>query len=226
MPKVTYNNAAQWRDVYEIRIRDHNHSLNGQKVGYGRTWAQRCENPLDDNLTRFNRRVTQLTTLFPILTGDRIIVGGCGFGYLVEAFKDAGYANCWGIDNSNFVKNNKAVEARGDIIIIGEKFKVAAQLSTKLNSETGANNFKWVITESLLESYDDGAEMTEILDMAESGLTGGEPLTNIIHMVMSVQDPANPDRSISPIFNQKTLAQWKTVRPAHSWVDYVRWEVG
>jgi len=124
----------------------------------------------------------------------------------------------WGIDDSGYIATNKAVEARGDVIIIGEKFKVTAQLSTKLNQETGANNFKWVITESILESYDDGAEMDEILDMAEAGLTGGEPLTNIIHMVHS--------GDIDTLFNKKTLAQWKAIRPAHSFVDYVGWEVG
>ncbi len=219
MPKVPYVTQADWDAVYLIRIRDITHPKNGQKLSYSREAMARSKGPYDDNMTEYIDRVTELTALFPIAVADRIIIGGCGFGFTVEAFIDAGFTNCWGIDDSGYIATNKAVEARGDVIIIGEKFKVTAQLSTKLNAETGANNFKWIITESILESYDDGVEMEEILDMAESGLTGGEPLTNIIHMVHVAPD-------IGPQFNQKTLAQWKAIRNTHSWVDYVGWEVG
>ena len=85
----------------------------------------------------------------------------------------------------------------------------------KLTQITGSNQFDWIVTESVLESYDDGAEMDEILDVAELGLFDGLPLSNIIHMVY-------PLPGIGIQFNRKTMFDWRAIRDEHSWVDYTR----
>lgn len=225
MPKVLYNTEADWLGIYRIRIRDISHPLNGQTVGYGRVWAQRSTGPYDDDLTEFNNRVANLVRLFSIQTTDRILVQGCGLGFLIEAFKDAGFLECFGLDNSSYISSIRAVEANANSVIVEQDIRGGGLMRAQLQTQTGGNSFTWVITESVLESYED-LELSELLDDAESVLNPTKDEANIIHMVMSVKDPAQPDRSIGPQFNQKTLAEWKAVRPAHSWVDYVRWEVG
>ena len=225
MPKVVYETDADWLAVYECRIRDHTDPLNGTKVGYGRKWAGRCEGPMDDDLTRFDARVANLTALFPIQATDRILIQGCGFGYLIEAFKAAGFSECFGLDDSTHVSNLRSTESNADTVFVERSIDGGPPMRAQLNIQTGGNTFAWVITESVMESYED-AEMSDLIDETETVLEGGLDEDQIIHMVMSVQDPAKPDRSIGPIFNQKTLAEWKAIRPGHSWVDIVTWEVG
>ncbi len=218
MAKITYNTQAEYDGVYRIRMRDPAHPKFGQKLSYTREAMARSKGPYDDNMTAYQERFDNLTALFPLATADRIIVAGCGLGFTLEPFIDAGFTNIWGIDNSPYINGIKATEARGDVEIIDEQFTNSGSLNAALIATTGGNNFKWVITESVLESYDDGAEMDEILDVAEIGLTNGEPLDQIIHMVY-------PTPGVGLQFNLHTLAEWKAIRPAHSFVDYVRWIV-
>jgi len=89
MPRKSWVTEQDWLDAYWTRIRDHTHPQDGQTVGYGRLWAGRCEDPFNDDLTRFDNRVEKLTTLFAIGAADRILIGGCGFGFLIDAFHDA-----------------------------------------------------------------------------------------------------------------------------------------
>lgn len=218
MALVTYDTQAEYDGVYKIRIRDPAHAKFGQKLSYTREAMARSKGPYDDNMTAYQERFDNLTALFSMATGDRIIFAGCGLGFTIEPFIDAGFTEIWGLDSSSYIDSVKATESRGDVEIIDEEFKNSGQLNAKLIAVTGANNFKWIITESVLESYEDGSEMDEILDAAEVGLTNGEPLDQIIHMVY-------PPPGVGLQFNQNSLAEWKALRPAHSFVDYVRWIV-
>lgn len=218
MPKVLYDTQAEYDGVYKIRIRDPAHPKFGQKLSYTREAMARSKGPYDDVMTEYITRAAQLTALFPIGLTDRIIMAGSGLGFTIEAFKDLGFANIWGIDNSTYINSIKGTEARGDVEIIDETFRNTPQLSVKLTQVTGSNQFDWIITESILESYDDGAEMDEILDVAELGLEDGLPLSNIIHMIF-------PIPGIGIQFNQKTLFDWQAIRDTHTFVDYVRWKI-
>jgi hypothetical protein len=219
MALVTYDTQAEYDGVYRIRIRDPSHAKFGQKLSYTREAMARSKGPYDDNMTAYQERFDNLTALFPSMaTGDRIIFAGCGLGFTIEPFIDAGFTEIWGLDSSSYIDSIKATETRGDVAIIDEEFKNSGQLNAKLIAVTGANNFKWIITESVLESYEDGAEMDEIFDAAEVGITNGEPLSGIIHMVY-------PPPGLGLQFNQHSLSEWKALRPAHSFVDYIRWIV-
>ena len=220
MPRVTYDNEADWLKVYKIRIRDASHPQHQQKIGYSRLAMARMTGPYDDDLTEFNNRVVGLTSNFSIQTTDRILVGGCGLGFLIEAFKDAGYTECFGIDNSSHVASKRGVETRGDIVFVEDDIKGGGgRIKAAFRRDTGDDIFQWVISESVLESYED-AELGQLLDAAESVLDPTKPHSNIIHMVLTIES------QVDPMFNQKTLAEWKAVRSTHSWFDYVRGVVG
>lgn len=229
MPRKVWDTEADWRAAYEIKIRDPQHPLFGQKIGYGRLWAGRVDGPYDDELTRFNRRVSRLATdsdaLFAINATDRILIGGCGLGFLMDAFHDAGFPNVWGIDNSPHVASRRPSESRGTTLFVQNDFRGGGQARAQLRILTGDDVFKWIITECVLESYED-IEIPALLDASEVVLDPVESPGNIIHLVQSVGDPTNPDRSISPVFQQKTLTEWKAIRTSHSWVDTVGFEVG
>lgn len=218
MPKILFDTQAEYDGVYRIRMRDPAHPKFGQKLSYTREAMARSKGPYDDNMTAYIERFTNLTALFPLGLTDRIIFAGCGLGFTIEQFIDGGFTNIWGLDNSTYIDAVKGAEARGDVTIINQQWKTSGQLSAKLTIATGSNQFKWIITESVLESYDDGAEMDEILDVSELGLEAGEPLSNIIHMVY-------PSPGVGLQFNLHTLAEWKAIRPAHTFVDYIRWIV-
>ncbi len=216
MPLVTYDTQAEYDGVYKIRIRDPAHPKFGQKLSYNRESMARSKGPYDDTMTEYIDRFNVLTSLFPtMLPADRIIFAGSGLGFTLEPFLDAGYTNIWGLDSSTYINTIKATDARGDVVIIDEEFKNSGQLNAKLIAVTGANNFKWIITESVLESYADGSEMDDILNACEVGLTGGFPLSNIIHMVF-------PKPEIGAQFNRKTMLDWRAMANEHSWVDYTR----
>jgi len=215
VPLVTYDTQAEYDGVYKIRIRDPAHPKFGQKLSYTREAMARSKGPYDDTMTEYIDRFNVLTSLFSIGLTDRIIIAGSGLGFTLEPFLDAGYTNIWGLDSSTYINTIKATDARGDVIIIDEDFKNSGQLNAKLIAVTGANNFKWVITESVLESYADGAEMDDILNTAEVGLTNGEPLNQIIHMVYPIPE-------IGQQFNRKTMLDWRAMANEHSWVDYTR----
>lgn len=229
MPRKVWDTEQDFLDAYEIRIRDYTDPLDGQKIGYGRKWAGRVEGPFDDGLTRFNRRVSRLATasdaLFPISSTDRILIGGCGFGFLIDAFHDAGFLNVWGIDNSGHIATNRPTESRGSTLFVQDEFSGIGRVRNQLRALTGDDIFNWVISEGLVESYED-AELAPLADAAETFLDPAEGLENIINLVYAVIDPTNPDRSLAPVFNQKTIQEWKALRPTHSWVNLLNWEVG
>jgi 2-polyprenyl-3-methyl-5-hydroxy-6-metoxy-1,4-benzoquinol methylase len=175
--------------------------------------------PYDDNLTEFNNRVAGLVRNFSIRSSDRILVEGCGLGFIIEAFKSAGYPNCFGIENSPHVVAIKDTEADLNTVVVESDTRGGEALKTELTSKTGDSSFDWVITESLLESYDD-ADLNGLLEAAEEALAKTKPNTNIIHMVLTTE------AQVDPMFNQKSLAEWVAVRSTHSWYDYVRREVG
>ncbi len=227
MPRKNWNSQADWDASYQVRIRDPSHPQFHQKIGYGRLWAERSNDPYDTQtgvLNRFVKRKDKLIELFGMTSAERIIILGSAFGFLIETFKGAGFTNVWGIDDSGFIDTNKTKESSGTVDIIKDDFD-ASSAKGKMTSTTGTSLFDWVISESVFESYED-AEMPKLLTTAEGLLDPVKPLTNIIHIVRVVFDVSNPDKDIDPVYNQKTIAQWKAMRTTHSWVDDIRWTVG
>lgn len=218
MPRKVWETEQDFRDTYEIGIRDPKHPQHGQTVTYGRLFAQRAMGPLDDELTLYNNRVNQLLRLFLIGQADRVLVVGCGFGFLIDAFHDAGFPNTWGIESSEYIQENQEREARTTTQFVDSDIRDWNQARFKLREMTGDWIFNWIITESVMESYED-VEMDLLLDSVEALLDGNNGLRNAIHLVAA-------DPTLDPAFNVKTLPEWKAVRPQHSWVDAATWEIG
>jgi SAM-dependent methyltransferase len=219
MAVTTWDEAA-WNQHYKCRIRDPADPQFGQTLGYTRKSMGRFVNPYTDDLDLYEGRWTRLKASFPGMDpADRFLVAGCGFGFLIEVAHDDGYPNVWGIDSSPYISNNRATEARGDVLLVEDDIRGGGRVRTALRNLTGDDTFDWVISEDVLTCYDVGTDMDQMLNAAETALAKGRPLNNVIHMVTE-----------SPLqlpFTGLTLEEWDAIRPAHSWVSirFSQWRV-
>lgn len=179
-------------------------------VGYTRA------SQVDRYPDKFPRRWSQLTTLFPIQTTDRILIAGSGFGFLIEAAHAAGFPNVWGIDNSDYISTNRATEAVGSVLFVENDIRGGGQVRAQLRNLTGDDIFDWVISESVIESYTD-AELPALLNAAETVLAGTDE-SQIIHLIVDAP-------GLDPPLVSRTLAEANALRPAHSWCSLIDWTV-
>lgn len=228
MPRVVWNTQADFDNWYNVRVRNPAHPQFGQRVGYGRIYAEVFRDPgALGVLSEYEHRANLIEQSAPapgLVATDRILIVGCGFGYLIEALKDRGYPLTFGIDSSSDIESRKGVEARGDVVLVSEDMNGTGRTKNQLRQNTGDDEFDWIVTETMLESYDD-AEIQTILNVIEGGLYAQHSFDHALHLVMDVRDPARPDDSIDPAFNQKTLAEWNAMRPAHTWISISSGEV-
>lgn len=217
MPRKVWETEQDFRDVYEILIGDPSHPKFGESITYSRLFAQRVMGPPDDHLNYYDMRVSRLSELFTIEKSDRVLVVGCGFGFLIDAFHDAGFPNIWGIDSSPYIQANRATESRDSTGFVDSDIR-GPQVRAKLKALTGDWIFNWIITESVMECYQD-EEIGSLLDAVEVVLDADNGLRNAVHLVVA----DNPE--FDSIFAQKTLQQWKDIRPSHSWVNIISWEI-
>lgn len=208
---IDWNSAKTWEALYQMRIRDPGHPKHGEIVkGMNRLMAGRMQGPRDDSLTLFEMRREGLIRMLDLLPMDRIvIIGGL---YLVEVFEDIGFTSVVGLDPSIYVQDQMFPDSTDSFVNRDVRDPDAP---AELRSRTGDDKFKWVISEDIMTGYDDN-EMASVLEAAEMYLAGGEPLTNIVHIVTSV----DPDgRTGDSMVNWKSLVQWKAMRPDHTWID-------
>lgn len=201
MPRVTWNTRDAWLPYYSV-------VKNEVVVTYGddTTWAPSEQNP--ELLRRADALIAR-----GIQTADRVLVAGAGLGYLVQAMEMRGLQNVWGLDNSTWVQSRKSAVTDASVVLINADLGGGVgALRTALTNATGARTFDWVITESLLESFDD-AEITTLLNVAEGLLVTGIALSHLIHVVYT------PPFNAVGVFNEKTMAQWKAMRSTHTWMN-------
>lgn len=223
---VDWNLEATWRKWYSDVVRAPLPNAR-TRVTYGRLYWRNWlwdvvgpdGTPPDYPLNESRLRVERLLANWPILTTSRILVLGAGFGFLPETFRQKGYANAWGVDNSVFIQGAITSEAHPSMLtpsvqVLNRDFRVNdRQMGNALTNLTGASTFDYVITESVVESYT-AAERTAVLDAAASYLATGRPLGNIIHVVFPGWDASGDGGSPG-----LTLDQWVATRPAHSWAS-------
>jgi len=175
-------------------------------MGDDRTWS------IDNPENEIHRRADALVAR-GIANLDRVIVLGCGPGaFLVEALKARNKANVWGVDNSPFANSRGQVQGNG-VLLINADLASGQSFNQALRDATGSNSFRWIITESVWESYDD-ADIVVGLNVCEGLRQGGTPMANIIHLVYVPPFGAAPG-----VFNEKTMAQWKAMRSTHTWMN-------
>jgi hypothetical protein len=200
----------------------------GQWFGYGARWARDNQRFADEagrliNGPLFASGVEITPHPFSFLPTDRILIGGCGFGYLIDAFKTAGFPNCWGIDKSPHIDSHKATESPEGIILVGEDI-AGGQAKAALRAATGDDEFHWVISESVLESFDNTDPFVSALFDAANGVLfrdltppQGDETWRAIHLVST-----NPD--LDPTFNVQDIDAWAALRTDQTWVSYNDWE--
>jgi len=146
----------------------------------------------------FADRVAQLKQRFAP-NGQALLVAGCGYGYLVDEARTAGY-NAWGVDASAWALGQSPVAAfvrQADVL-------VASQLDAAANAAgLHGNPPRWdlLLTEDLLTCMSD-AEISTAL-----GLLRARCRANLAHLV-TVADPAMTQDAR---LNWKTAAQWKAI---------------
>lgn len=201
-PGCSWTTREDWLNFYRIEKPD------GSVVTIGddRTWS------IDNSENEIHRRADALIAR-GISTTDRVIVLGCGPGnFLTEALKQRGRQFSWGCDNSPFANSRGEVLGNG-VILINADITQGQSFNQALNQATGSSNFRWIITESLWESYDN-TEITVGLNICEGLRQAQTPMTNIIHLVFTPPFDAAPG-----VFNEKTMAQWKAMRSTHTWMN-------
>jgi hypothetical protein len=167
--------------------------------------------------TQFGLRRDRLLAAFPEMqTSDRILIVGCSFlGLEVKAFRDAGFANCFGLDDTDDWPGGPTDVVPDGVVIVNENVAAPA-LKTRLRQGTGDDIFDWIWSSDVLTSAADDTEAALWASAAEEVLGNvGDPsvatqLWRIIHSV-TINAP--------PPFLAKTLLQWQAVAPAHSWTD-------
>lgn len=200
----------------------------------------------DHPLNEYRWRLERLLGGFLIAPSDRILVLGCGSGFLAETFiwwkmqngiaQTTAQAQVAGVDNSQFIQGNIASEAhplmQGKVVnrdlLLGSG---NAQMRGALRTAAGNSEFfDWVITESVVESYTDAERvsfMTAVESYQRNTGTTTKSLAKIIHMVypltlMIFDDAGNPIYDgWNPVPDggapNRRLVEWSQTRPAHSW---------
>jgi len=171
-------------------------------------------------------------------TGQHIVIGGCGFGWSTEILIDElGFTNVVGIDVSTFIQTNKATTEEADInagivavglsplvgegaIIKGKLFdggprarkailnQDGATVSSRnaIKSALGGGNVDIVLTEDMLTNFPDA----DCLVIS----------TNLHKLAGTVQHLVTPTRpGNEAVQNWKTLAQWKALLPADTFMS-------
>lgn len=223
MPRVDWDTEVEWDRFYG----------HGGASGYSRDWATAGgSHPLDGlNWKGQENHYAQLATAYAaqgIGATDRILIVGSGLGFTIEILNARGFSNIVGVEKSPAVRGH--ADWDGSQVSVAADFSQAsgAQVRNAIRSAFGSLGFsgnqrdpEWVITEAVLESYDD-ADVTTLLGAAEAVVDG--PDSQIIHAVMTLDAGpwTGPDAGV---FNEKMGADWKALAPTHTWISYEHPEV-
>jgi len=153
-----------------------------------------------------------------------VLVVGCGFGFLIERLITAGVTGVWGVepgawywDPANDGEWAPGIKARVADDWVGSGTVQSSLVA--LGGVSGQARFGWVVDEDAVTMHSD-AELPAFLAGCEARLQGNAR-GRIVHLVTPVGDGGPGDSAV----NWKTLAEWKAVEPAHTWVHVGTGEV-
>lgn len=154
-----------------------------------------------------------------------ILVIGCGFGFLIEELINAGITDTWGIEGGSFYWDaaqdaewGTGIKARVVNDWIGSGTEQASLEA--IGAGNAQEKFDWVVDEDAATMHSD-AELPAFIAGCEARLQGNAR-GRIVHLVTTVGLYGPGNQAV----NWKTLAEWKAVEPAHTWVDIRTGEVG
>ncbi len=142
----------------------------------------------------------------PMLLTDRILIGGCGFGQLVDCFRDLGYTNVAGVDGGPHISDNIGLVTPGTIML-EEQIRGGGQFRARLRAGIGWDEFDWIISESMLEGAGSDNNVIAALNFIQgiNWSPGSGNTTTEIHMVV----PLSPEQD--PGYLWKSMGDWRTL---------------
>lgn len=164
--------------------------------------------------------------LIPAFTpATDVLVVGCGFGWLIEVMLEAGSNGAWGTDLSTVIHANIATadvpqEVQDRVLNIDIEAVDAKAQFQAAGAGTNQGEFRWIITEHLLEDWPIG-DINSILDACDNLRAPGQG--GVAHLVVATDAmiggdiPTGMDPEI--VANQFLLAEWVALRPAHWWIN-------
>jgi len=210
-PGCTWASRLDWLNFYRITKAD------GSVITYGddRTWSG--DNAQNEVWVRANALKTFILANGGALA-NRILIAGAGMGFLIETMKLVGFTNTFGIDASPWCQQQKATVNNGVVLVNADFTSAVNALKNTFNTATGGRDFNWIISESVLESYDNG-DITAITNNVTQLLANGMPNSHVIHLVYT------PPFNQPGLFNEKTMAQWKAMAPTQTWMNAEGYQV-
>lgn len=244
MPRKTYNTKADWDADYEFGAEPEGRPAGRAEIRlhYNRATF----------LPYATYRAKKLVELFAWPLSTNILIVGGGYGWTAEVLENVhGYTNIVTTDTSPHVQGNQdaseeseidaAIAAAGLDPAIGEGLTKKNQLHTPgnrrrhsrsvedelLNNNGSRNRIKNIlgsmdvaISEDVVATLDD-AEVVQAagwIDDVDTGL-------QVIHLTSELDQAKLDSGRQDPIFNWKTLADWKLLVPGDTWVSLNTWEV-
>ena len=162
---------------------------------------------------------------FAQIKGSKILVAGCGYGYLVDELARLGFTNAYGCDTSWAIGQGKLELPHIANRLIVADVTIRSQL-TALKTAAGLStrqSFALTITEDLLPAADNVAE-------AQTMLTELRRISSSLFHIVTMMQPGetkNPDGSVSANGAVKRIADmlwqdsntWRSVIGAEAILD-------
>jgi 2-polyprenyl-3-methyl-5-hydroxy-6-metoxy-1,4-benzoquinol methylase len=111
-------------------------------------------------------RADFLTSTYPNLLTSRVLIAGCGYGYLVDELASRGWTNVWGCDASAYCLSRAATEvpAVASRIVAGDLLDSASLGAVRSAAGlTGNQRFRLVVTEDVLGCAESSEEIVAML---------------------------------------------------------------
>lgn len=154
---------------------------------------------------RYRTHYGHIQNAFEIAPDSRVLIVGCGLGFLVEIFRDSGY-DAWGIDSSPWI-----AEIAPDEVPEILPYMIFADVTSLLGHE----EFDWVISENAIEGHRSGVQQ-QAFTMACEELAPAP--ARVIHMV-------SDNLRMDQMFVVQTIAEWKKIDDEQNWISCISGEV-
>lgn len=212
---------SDFEAMYSIQVGNPAHELFGQRVGYGRVFAEMVTPYQPGEMYAGRARgVMQRVALQPNI---RALVVGCGFGYLLHQIREnAASAMIWGTDTSAWIHANKSAEAYADTVDFILDIDVEApDAQAQLQGATGDNGkFNVIITDDMIHCIP-AAGRAAFYAALEALLNPGGKIVHIVQQALA--DETGELFSVPTAWQQRgyswlKLSDWEQTEKRHIWI--------
>lgn len=150
----------------------------------------------------FDHRAQYVVDHFQLAPGSRVLVAGCGFGFIMEGLQKLGMIP-YGFDNSPYIQQ-LAKDRKNPMKIQFPVHNINIESTNfvqDIQQATGHTSFDCIITEDLLPSFD---SFTQIINNCNA------VSQKVFHII---------DLECGEEFTNKTITDWIAVNPLHTWAN-------